>query len=303
MASAGELSPLRRDENGGRPGRSRRRRAAGTSRASQSRGPDTTCDMHPCSSALARLEGKLDEVLAKVGVLLSPPPEHSASMQPYLMWVWFVPPLPPLARGGSAPPKPPTTPPPGGSSAPAEFYIGEDSASQCDNNPDQAEKDLGPSQPVAQRVLTQQLSDASTQVPMYEADAWSIADTEPCEPHELPLDPEEGTEPNGDAWLVHKSTRRRTSDGPRYDDLSVPTSAAESIPDDEELETVPEDEKIHDPLFMTKILKVIAGVAYSGTVEDVERGKHSGDVLYRVRYDDGDLEHFTAEMVLDCLRC
>merc|ERR1712083_1227367 len=36
-----------------------------------------------------------------------------------------------------------------------------------------------------------------------------------------------------------------------------------------------------------------------GTVEDIEQGKVTWEKLYRVRYDDNDLEHLTREQVLE----
>merc|ERR1712087_152569 len=38
---------------------------------------------------------------------------------------------------------------------------------------------------------------------------------------------------------------------------------------------------------------------FSGQVEDIEQGKVSKDRLYRIKYSDGDLEHFTADQVRD----
>merc|ERR1712039_535119 len=36
---------------------------------------------------------------------------------------------------------------------------------------------------------------------------------------------------------------------------------------------------------------------FEGQVEDIEQGKVTKDRLYRIKYSDGDLEHFTAEQV------
>merc|ERR1719476_293333 len=43
------------------------------------------------------------------------------------------------------------------------------------------------------------------------------------------------------------------------------------------------------------------GVVFDATVEEIERGKISGERLYRIRYSDGDLEHLTAQQVEECL--
>merc|ERR1712087_757211 len=36
---------------------------------------------------------------------------------------------------------------------------------------------------------------------------------------------------------------------------------------------------------------------FNGMVEDIEQGKITKEKLYRIKYDDGDLEHFTAAQV------
>merc|ERR1711879_592212 len=69
---------------------------------------------------------------------------------------------------------------------------------------------------------------------------------------------------------------------------------------DEELEDVPQEIKVKDPLYLMKIRRKIGGTVFTGQVEDIEMGKVSKDKLYRVRYSDGDLEHYTREQVLEC---
>merc|ERR1719330_2178185 len=64
--------------------------------------------------------------------------------------------------------------------------------------------------------------------------------------------------------------------------------------EEEELEDVPEAEKAKDPLRNAVVIKN----GFKGRVEEIERGSISKDNLYRVRYDDGDLEHFTGQEVV-----
>lgn len=66
---------------------------------------------------------------------------------------------------------------------------------------------------------------------------------------------------------------------------------------EEELEDLPKAEKEADPLFKAKILRAIDGRTFSGEVDDIEVGKQSRDRLYRIKYEDGDLEHLTADEV------
>ena len=42
---------------------------------------------------------------------------------------------------------------------------------------------------------------------------------------------------------------------------------------------------------------MLDGVVYYGEVEEIEEGKVSHDRLYRVKYTDGDIEHFIADQV------
>merc|ERR1719206_1216727 len=66
---------------------------------------------------------------------------------------------------------------------------------------------------------------------------------------------------------------------------------------EEELEDLPEAEKQADPLNGAHISRVLGGETYTGKVEDIEVGKISKERLYRVRYCDNDLEHYTAAQV------
>ena len=66
---------------------------------------------------------------------------------------------------------------------------------------------------------------------------------------------------------------------------------------DEELVDLPEEDKVADPLRRATIKRVLDGVVYYGEVEEIEKGKLSHDRLYRVKYTDGDIEHFIADQV------
>ena len=66
---------------------------------------------------------------------------------------------------------------------------------------------------------------------------------------------------------------------------------------DEELVDLPEEDKVADPLRRATIKRVLDGVVYYGEVEEIEQGKVSHDRLYRVKYTDGDIEHFIADQV------
>lgn len=63
---------------------------------------------------------------------------------------------------------------------------------------------------------------------------------------------------------------------------------------EEEIEDLPLDWKEQDPYFHANI----TNGEFPGFVEDIEQGKESKELLYRVRYDDGDLEHLSKEQIL-----
>ena len=64
-----------------------------------------------------------------------------------------------------------------------------------------------------------------------------------------------------------------------------------------DLVDLPEGDKVADPLRRATIKRVLDGVVYYGEVEEIEEGKVSHDRLYRVKYTDGDIEHFIADQV------
>ena len=67
---------------------------------------------------------------------------------------------------------------------------------------------------------------------------------------------------------------------------------------DEELEDLPFAELEMDPLRCCKIAMGLDGSMIMGQVEMIEQGMITKQRLYRVRYEDGDLEHFTREQLL-----
>jgi len=77
-------------------------------------------------------------------------------------------------------------------------------------------------------------------------------------------------------------------------------------PDDEVLADLPEQEKVADPLRYAKIVKTCSVPGggfreFAGEVVEIEVGTLSGDRLYRIRYSDGDLQHFTAGELRACI--
>jgi len=60
--------------------------------------------------------------------------------------------------------------------------------------------------------------------------------------------------------------------------------------DDEEIDDLPESEIKEDPLFGVTLERTENGVVYQATVESIYVGQRSGLRLYRIRYNDGDLQ-------------
>ena len=65
----------------------------------------------------------------------------------------------------------------------------------------------------------------------------------------------------------------------------------------EELVDLPYDQLIKDKLIGARVKRQIGIFYFAGRVEDIEVGVISKERLYRIRYSDGDVEHFTAEQV------
>eukprot|EP00930_Biecheleria_cincta_P076338 TRINITY_DN63548_c0_g1_i1.p1 TRINITY_DN63548_c0_g1~~TRINITY_DN63548_c0_g1_i1.p1 ORF type:complete len:168 (-),score=69.54 TRINITY_DN63548_c0_g1_i1:276-779(-) len=70
---------------------------------------------------------------------------------------------------------------------------------------------------------------------------------------------------------------------------------------DEELEDIPDNDKEADALFRAKIRREVQGKMFFGQVEDIEQGKITRDRLYRIKYEDGDLEHLTGDQVREMM--
>eukprot|EP00746_Dinoflagellata_sp_MGD_P166720 gnl/MRDRNA2_/MRDRNA2_96809_c0_seq1.p1 gnl/MRDRNA2_/MRDRNA2_96809_c0~~gnl/MRDRNA2_/MRDRNA2_96809_c0_seq1.p1 ORF type:complete len:175 (-),score=68.69 gnl/MRDRNA2_/MRDRNA2_96809_c0_seq1:53-577(-) len=66
---------------------------------------------------------------------------------------------------------------------------------------------------------------------------------------------------------------------------------------DEELEEVKEPEVSNDPLYKVRIQKTYAEIQHTGQVVGIDIGQISKDRLYLIKYEDGDMEHLTAEEV------
>ena len=66
---------------------------------------------------------------------------------------------------------------------------------------------------------------------------------------------------------------------------------------DEEVVDMDVAAKGRDPLFRTRIVRVIDGATFSGVVADIHQGVRSGTLLYYIQYGDGDVEHLVGEEV------
>ena len=72
--------------------------------------------------------------------------------------------------------------------------------------------------------------------------------------------------------------------------------------EEEELEDLPSAAKQADRYFQRRILRMVGGMIFTGQGEDIEVGKASQERLYRIRYEDGDLEHLSAKEVAKGVR-
>eukprot|EP00747_Dinoflagellata_sp_TGD_P060074 gnl/TRDRNA2_/TRDRNA2_151858_c0_seq2.p1 gnl/TRDRNA2_/TRDRNA2_151858_c0~~gnl/TRDRNA2_/TRDRNA2_151858_c0_seq2.p1 ORF type:complete len:239 (+),score=40.04 gnl/TRDRNA2_/TRDRNA2_151858_c0_seq2:57-719(+) len=66
----------------------------------------------------------------------------------------------------------------------------------------------------------------------------------------------------------------------------------------EELDQVPLEEKVQDPLWGAKIKRTINNHTFRGEVVNIERGQVSGEHLYLILYEDDDREHLTRDELL-----
>jgi len=84
-------------------------------------------------------------------------------------------------------------------------------------------------------------------------------------------------------------------------DLANDDSAMLDNDEEEELvEELPEAEKKLDPLMHAKIKRTVNDEEHFGVVDEIEVGSVSKERLYRVQYEDGDLEHLTEAQVKEC---
>jgi len=71
----------------------------------------------------------------------------------------------------------------------------------------------------------------------------------------------------------------------------------DGIENEEEIEELPEADKQADPLYGAKIRRQVDNKFWVGCVHEIEMGKVSRERLYRIMYEDGDLEHLTKKDV------
>ena len=80
----------------------------------------------------------------------------------------------------------------------------------------------------------------------------------------------------------------RTTNGPWMKDSS-------DEEDDEVCESLPDVEKIRDPLWRVRICSNIEGVTYDGIVWGIETGHKTRERVYLIKYMDGDFERMSVE--------
>jgi len=76
-----------------------------------------------------------------------------------------------------------------------------------------------------------------------------------------------------------------------------PNSLSKNAELEEELEEVPLKEMERDELYQAEITKSLNDRTYTGIVTTIDVGADSGERLYLVEYNDGEVEHFTAEEI------
>ena len=69
------------------------------------------------------------------------------------------------------------------------------------------------------------------------------------------------------------------------------------VDEEEDLEELPLESKNRDPWYKVKIQKE----GFNGVIYDIERGRTTKEILYLIRYEDGDQEHLTADQVQEFL--
>ena len=108
------------------------------------------------------------------------------------------------------------------------------------------------------------------------------------------------TVPSNSTDQMHKLDEIGTSGfeiGPSVHTVNQPNTEWDTSSVDESLADISDDEKGKDSLRNAMIERCIDGQFFQGRVEDIEVGNVSGKRLYRIWYNDGDVEHYTAEQV------
>jgi len=82
--------------------------------------------------------------------------------------------------------------------------------------------------------------------------------------------------------------------------MAAAAAEGASVYEEEELEVMPTAEKERDPFFRARIRRTIDGTEFAGVIDEIDIGRTSGDILYLVHYEDGDVEHLTRDQVLEC---
>jgi len=81
----------------------------------------------------------------------------------------------------------------------------------------------------------------------------------------------------------------------------APSSARDELTDEEMIEEITPEAAASDPLRDATIRRSLGDKTFAGRVEAVEWATQTHRRLYRIRYEDGDLEHFTADEVIACI--
>jgi len=66
----------------------------------------------------------------------------------------------------------------------------------------------------------------------------------------------------------------------------------------EELEELPEDQMKQDPFLGATIERTVDGTVFRAVIKQIQRGKNSGHLLYRIQYTDGDLQDVSERELL-----
>ena len=72
--------------------------------------------------------------------------------------------------------------------------------------------------------------------------------------------------------------------------------------DESELEELSSPLKYSDPLWNASVRNVIDGIPHFGNVESIDVDKQTGERLYCIRYNDGDLQHLDEYQMQTCKR-